>query len=115
MSYHYPGLYARGRLFYMRVRIPSCLNLIARTEELTFSLGTSIYQEAIEKYRVEFAHLQAFLTILKEIIMRVNENKQLELNEADVDKLLLHRLEQIQAFLENNTEDIKAKRKTTCR
>ena len=32
--------------------------------------------------------------------------------EADVDKLLLHRLEQIQAFLENNTEDIKAKRKT---
>ncbi|MBP5344276.1 MAG: site-specific integrase [Alphaproteobacteria bacterium] len=96
----------------MRVRIPACLNLIARTEELTFSLGTSIYQEAIEKYRVEFAHLQAFLTILKDIIMRVNENKQLELNEADVDKLLLHRLEQIQAFLENNTEDIKAKRKT---
>ena len=44
--------------------------------------------------------------------MRVNENKQLELNEADVDKLLLHRLEQIQAFLETNTDDIKSKRKT---
>ncbi len=112
MSYHYSGLFARGRLFYLRVRIPAELRTIARCDELTYTLGTSIYQEAIEKYRVEFAHLQAFLTILKEIIMRVNENKQLELNEADVDKLLLHRLEQIQAFLENNGEEIKARHKT---
>ena len=112
MSYHYSGLFARGRLFYLRVRIPAELRIIARCDELTYTLGTSIYQEAIEKYRVEFAHLQAFLTILKEIIMKVNENKQLELNEADVDKLLLHRLEQIQAFLENNGEEIKSRHKT---
>ncbi|MBP5343771.1 MAG: site-specific integrase [Alphaproteobacteria bacterium] len=112
MSYHYPGLFARGRLFYFRVRIPACLRLISRCDELSYSLGTSIYQEAIEKYHVEFAHLQAFLTILKEIIMKVNEDKKVVLDEADVDKLLLHRLEQIQAFLENNAEEIKAKRKT---
>ena len=77
MSYHYPGLYARGRLFYFRVKIPACLRMIARCDEIKLTLNTSIYQEAIEKYRVEFAHLQAFFTILKDIIMRVNENKQL--------------------------------------
>ena len=61
MSYHYPGLYARGRLFYMRVRIPSCLSKIARCGEIKLTLNTSAYQEAIEKYRVEFAHLQGIL------------------------------------------------------
>ncbi len=112
MSYHYPGLYARGRLFYFRVRIPACLRIVARCDDLTYTLGTSVYQEAIEKYRVEFAHLHAFLTILKDVIMKVNENKQLILNKEDVDKLLLHRLEQIQTFLEDNSDEIKAKRKS---
>jgi integrase len=112
MSYHYPGLFARQRLFYFRIRIPSCLKVLARCSEVKFSLNTSVYQEAIEKWRVEFAHLQAFLTIFKDIIMKVNEQKQLVLNKADVDKLLLHRLEQIQEFLENNTDEIKSRHKT---
>ena len=112
MSYHYPGLFARQRLFYFRIRIPSCLKVLARCSELKFSLNTSVYQEAVEKWRVEFAHLQAFLTIFKEIIMKVNENKQLTLTETDVDKLLLHRLEQIQTFLENNVDEIKSRHKS---
>ena len=112
MSYHYPGLFARQRLFYFRIRIPSCLKVLARCSEIKFSLNTSVYQEAIEKWRVEFAHLQAFLTIFKDIIMKVNEQKQLVLNRADVDKLLLHRLEQIQTFLEDNQEEIKSRHKT---
>ena len=112
MSYHYPGLFARQRLFYFRIRIPSCLKVLARCSEVKFSLNTSVYQEAIEKWRVEFAHLQAFLTIFKDIIMKVNEQKQIVLNRADVDKLLLHRLEQIQEFLENNTDEIKSRHKT---
>ena len=112
MSYHYPGLFARNRLFYFRVRIPKDLKVLARATEIKYSLNTSVYQEAIEKWRVEFAHLQAFLTIFKDIIMKVNEQKQLVLNKADVDKLLLHRLEQIQTFLEDNTEEIKSRHKT---
>lgn len=112
MSYHYPGLFARQRLFYFRIRIPSYLKVLARCSEIKFSLNTSVYQEAIEKWRVEFAHLQAFLTIFKDIIMKVNEQKQLVLNRADVDKLLLHRLEQIQEFLENNMDEIKSRHKT---
>ena len=112
MSYHYPGLVARNRLFYFRLKIPVALRKIARCTEMVYSLNTSIYQEAIEKWRVEFAHLQAFLTLFKDIIMKVNEQKQLVLNRADVDKLLLHRLEQIQEFLENNTDEIKSRHKT---
>ena len=112
MSYRYPGLVARNRLFYFRLKIPVALRKIARCTEMVYSLNTSIYQEAIEKWRVEFAHLQAFLTIFKDIIMKVNEQKQLVLNRADVDKLLLHRLEQIQEFLENNTDEIKSRHKT---
>ncbi len=112
MSYHYPGLFARQRLFYFRIRIPSCLKVLARCSEVKLSLNTSVYQEAIEKWRVEFAHLQAFLTIFKDIIMKVNEQKQIILNKADVDKLLLHRLEQIQTFLEDNQEEIKSRHKS---
>ena len=112
MSYHYPGLVARNRLFYFRLKIPVALRKIARCTEMVYSLNTSIYQEAIEKWRVEFAHLQAFLTIFKDIIMKVNEQKQIVLNKADVDKLLLHRLEQIQTFLEDNQEEIKSRHKT---
>ncbi|MBR6412244.1 MAG: site-specific integrase [Alphaproteobacteria bacterium] len=44
--------------------------------------------------------------------MKVNENKQLTLTETDVDKLLLHRLEQIQTFLENNVDEIKSRHKS---
>ena len=112
MSYHYPGLIVLYGQFYIRVRIPACLRMIARCKEIRYSLQTRIYQEAIEKYHVEFAHLQAFLTIFKEIIMKVNENKQLTLTENDVDKLLLHRLEQIQTFLENNVDEIKSRHKS---
>ena len=112
MSYHYSGLIVLYGQFYIRVRIPACLRMIARCKEIRYSLQTKIYQEAIEKYRVEFAHLQAFLTIFKEIIMKVNEQKQLTLTETDVDKLLLHRLEQIQSFLENNVDEIKSQHKS---
>ncbi len=112
MSYHYPGLVARKRLFYFRLKIPICLRKLARCTEIMYSLNTSVYQEAIEKWRVEFAHLQAFLTIFKDIIMKVNENKKIILSKADVDKLLLYRLNQIQTFLEDNTEEIKSRHKT---
>ena len=112
MSYHYSGLIVLYGQFYIRVRIPACLRTIARCKEIRYSLRTKIYQEAIEKYHVEFAHLQAFLTIFKEIIMKVNENKQLTLTETDGDKLLLHRLEQIQSFLENNVDEIKSQHKS---
>ena len=50
MSYHYPGLFARGRLFYIRVRIPARLRMVARCGEIKLTLNTSIYQEAIENY-----------------------------------------------------------------
>ena len=112
MSYHYPGLIVLYGQFYIRVRIPACLRMIARCKEIRYSLQTKIYQEAIEKYYVEFAHLQAFLTLFKDIIMKVNEQKQITLDETDVDKLLLHRLEQIQSFLENNTDEIQSKHKS---
>ena len=112
MSYHYPGLIALGRNFYFRQRIPSNLKVLARCSDIRYTLGTPVYQEAIEKWRVEFAHLQAFLTLFKDIIMKVNEQKQITLDEADVDKLLLHRLEQIQSFLENNTDEIQSKHKS---
>ena len=44
--------------------------------------------------------------------MNANEQKQITLDETDVDKLLLHRLEQIQSFFENNTDEIQSKHKS---
>lgn len=112
MSTRYTGLYVRGRLFYVRAKVPQSLVKIAKCYDLIYSLGTSVYEEAIERYRVEFAHLQAFISIFKDIVMKVNEQKELILDKEDVDKLLLHRLEQIQTFLEDNTEEIKSRHKS---
>ena len=112
MSYHYLGLVIIDRLFYFRLRIPTRLRSLARCSEIKYSLNTPIYQEAIAKWRVEFTHLQAFLTLFEDIVMKINEENKLILTENDVDKLLLHRLEQIQTFLENNVEEIKSRHKS---
>ena len=80
MSTRYTGLYVRGRLFYVRAKVPISLVKIAKCYDLIYSLGTSVYEEAIERYRVEFAHLQAFISIFKDIVMKVNEQKELILD-----------------------------------
>ena len=112
MSHRHSGLYLRGRLFYVRAKVPQSLLGLAKCYDLIYSLGTPVYEEAIERYHVEFAHLQAFITIFRDIVMKVNEQKQLILNKDDVDKLLLHRLEEIQTFLEDNTDEIKSGERT---
>ncbi|MBR6411631.1 MAG: site-specific integrase [Alphaproteobacteria bacterium] len=108
MSNRYQGLFLLYGQFYIRVRIPLKLQNIARCKEIRYSLRTANYSEAVQRWQVEFAHLHLFLTLFQDIIMKLNEQNKLILNEADVDKLLLERLTEIQHFLEENIEEIRA-------
>ena len=106
MVQRYPGLIVKGRTFFFRVAVPRKYWTIARCKEIGYSLNTSDYKIAVARWRTEIAHLQSFLNVFEDIIMKINDNKQLTLDENDVDKVLLARLGQIQYFLEENSSEI---------
>ena len=106
MVQRYPGLIVKGRTFFFRVAVPRKYWTIARCKEIGYSLNTSDYKIAVARWRTEIAHLQTFLNVFEDIIMKINDNKQLTLDENDVDKVLLARLGQIQYFLEENSSEI---------
>ncbi|MBE6449937.1 MAG: site-specific integrase [Alphaproteobacteria bacterium] len=106
MVQRYPGLIVKGRTFFFRVAVPRKYWTIARCKEIGYSLNTSDYKIAVARWRTEIAHLQTFMNVFEDIIMKINDNKQLTLDENDVDKVLLARLGQIQYFLEENSSEI---------
>ena len=106
MVQKYPGLITKGRSFFFRVAIPRKHWDIARCKEICYSLDTSNYSTAIIRWKTEIAHLQTFLNVFEEIVMKINSKNKVVLDENDVDKILLARLSKIQYFLEENTEEI---------
>lgn len=106
MAENFPGLIQKGQMFYFRLAIPRKFWDIARCKEISSSLNTTNYQEAVFKWKTEFTHLQKFINVFEEIIMRINVDGKLVLGEPDVDKVLLYRLGQIQHFLEENFTEI---------
>ena len=112
MVQRYPGLIVKGRTFFFRVAVPRKYWTIARCKEIGYSLNTSDYKQAVARWRTEIAHLQSFLNVFEDIIMKINDNKKLTLDENDVDKILLYRLGQIQHFIEENANEIEKGEKT---
>lgn len=106
MVQRYPGLIIKGRTFFFRVAVPRKYWTIAKCKDIGYSLNTNDYRTAVNRWRIEIAHLQSFLNVFEDIIMKINDNKQLTLDENDVDKVLLARLGQIQYFLEENSSEI---------
>ena len=112
MVQRYPGLIVKGRAFYFRVGIPRKYWTLAKCKEICYTLDTSDYKLAVARWRTEIAHLQTFMDVFEEIIMKLNKENKVVLDENDVDKILLARLSQIQYFLEENAENIVEGKKT---
>ena len=106
MVQRYPGLIVKGRTFYFRVGVPRKYWTLAKCKEICYTLDTSNYKLAVARWRTEIAHLQTFMDVFEEIIMKLNKENKVILDENDVDKILLARLSQIQYFLEENAESI---------
>ena len=106
MVQKYPGLVSKNRAFFFRVGIPRKYWNLARSKEICYSLNTSNYNVAVARWRTEIAHLQSFMNVFEEIVMKLNKDNKLVLDENDVDKVLLARLSQIQYFIEESAEDI---------
>ena len=92
MVQRYPGLIIKSRTFFFRVAVPRKYWVLAKCKDIGYSLNTSDYKQAVARWRIEIAHLQSFLNVFEDIIMKINDNKQLTLDENDVDKVLLARL-----------------------
>ena len=100
MVQRYPGLIIKGRTFFFRVAVPRKYWVLAKCKDIGYSLNTSDYKTAVNRWRIEIAHLQSFLNVFEDIIMKINKENKVVLDENDIDKILLYRLGQIQHFIE---------------
>ena len=101
-------LIRRNHTYYLRARIP--LNLVYLTHRVQFcySLQTNNYYEALAKLSKESHKVDIKIDLLKGIDMRI-KNKQLLYDPEDIDKLVIHRLKQVEDAFENNYFEISEK------
>lgn len=88
-------LVRRNTTYYIRARIPSALVYLAKSVQFNYSLRTHNYYEALEKVRKESYKID----------MKI-KNGELFLDDTDIDKLVIHKLEEVEKLFENNYEDI---------
>ncbi len=105
MYHKYPCLIFKRHHYYLRMAIPKHLWFLAKCKEICYTLGTSEQQIAVMRWKKEIFKVQSFLEVFEDICMKLCNN-EIVLDSTDVDKVLLHRLEQIQLFLEENSEEL---------
>ena len=103
---NYPCLSRRQNGYHIRMAIPTRMWMLAKCKEICYPLHTACFELAVMRWKKELAHLQLFLDVFEEVCMHINRQSKVILNKTDVDKVLLHRLEQIQFFTEENAGDI---------
>ena len=105
----YPRLTRRLHVFYIRVAIPRILQPLALRKELIYSLGTRDYYTAIKQYPKESLAMDKFIDFLKVVALKISKRTHpfgITMDDADIDALLIHRLEEVQKFCEDNFNDI---------
>lgn len=105
----YPRLTRRLHVFYIRVAIPTILQPLALRRELVYSLGTRDYYTAIKQYPKESLAMDAFIDFLKVVALKISKRTHpfgITMDDADIDALLVHRLEEVQKFCEDKFNDI---------
>ena len=93
----------------MRVSIPTVLQPLALRKELVYSLGTRDYYTAIKQYPRESLALDTFIDFLKGVALKISKRTYpfgITMDDADIDALLVHRLEEVQKFCEDKFSDI---------
>lgn len=97
-------LIRRNHTYYIRARIPVALVYLVHRQEFQYSLQTNNYYEAIAKLSKESHKIDVKINILKAINMLI-KNNQLMITEADIDKMVKHKLRQAEEVFENNDWD----------
>lgn len=105
MTNKYPRLAIKNHTYYIRVAIPRHLQKLAKRKEIRYSLNTSKFSEAILKLRKESAKIDKYIKILKDLNMKIQNNKII-LSDDELDKLLVFRLREIEDFFEFNFDEI---------
>lgn len=98
-------LMRRNRVYYIRARIPNYLIYLTKTTELRYSLKTHNYYEALAKLPKESYKINLKINFLKGVDMRIRKG-ELILSDEDIDRLVIHKLKQIEDVFENHYEEI---------
>ena len=103
--YKYSRLILRNRVYYIRVRIPANLVYLAKTTQYCYSLQTHNYYEAVALLRKESYKIDMKINLLRSIDMKIR-NKELILDDTDIDKLVIHKLRSVEKSFERYYEEI---------
>lgn len=98
-------LIRRNRVYYIRVRIPKYLIYLVNASEFRYSLKTYNYYEALAKLPKESYKINLKINFLKGVDMRIRKG-EIILSDEDIDRLVIHKLKQIEEVFENHYEEV---------
>lgn len=101
-------LIRRNHTYYLRARIPTALVYLIHKSQFWYSLKTNNYYEALEKVRKESYKVDMKINLLRALDMKI-KNKQLLLEDEDIDKMVIHKLREIEDVFENHYWEINEK------
>ncbi|MBR5154248.1 MAG: site-specific integrase [Alphaproteobacteria bacterium] len=95
----------RNSTYYIRAKIPDNLLYLSPTKMFSYSLKTNDYYSALENYRKESYKIDLKIMLLRKIDMQL-KNKELVLDEADINKIIIHRLRELDNLFTLHYDDI---------
>ena len=98
-------LVKRNNVYYIRARIPDSVQHLAKTAQFFYSLKTYNYYEALAKAREESYKIDLKINLLKGLDMKI-KNGELLLDDVDIDRVVVHRLKDVERVFENRYGEI---------
>ncbi len=98
-------LVKRNTTYYIRVRIPASLVYLTKSVQFNYSLKTHNYYEALARVRKESYKIDMKINLLRSIDMKIR-NKELILDDTDIDKLVINKLKEVEKLFEDHYDDI---------
>ena len=98
-------LVKRNTTYYIRARIPASLVYLTKSVQFNYSLWTHNYYEALARVRKESYKIDMKINLLRSIDMKIR-NKELILDDTDIDKLIIHKLKTVEKLFEDHYDEI---------
>ena len=98
-------LIRRNHTYYFRARIPTSLVYLIHKSQFLYSLKTNNYYEALEKLSKESYKVSVMINLLRNLDMKI-KGKQLLLEDVDIDKMVIHKLKEVENIFEDNYWEI---------
>ncbi|MCQ2740709.1 MAG: hypothetical protein MJ210_01135 [Alphaproteobacteria bacterium] len=98
-------LLKRNSTYYIRAKLPEELKYLCPTKMFSYSLRTNDYYTALEKYRKESYKIDLKIMLLRKFDMLL-KNKELILDDADINRVIIHRLKELDKLFTIYYDDI---------